>query len=447
MLYKNLPARILPLLAALIFFGCDPFYDDIVIPINSGGGLQAAPPGGYGPVLPTNIRITGGYLSAGVSEPPVRVYFTDGGVADGYIAIDAAAGSGAVMLYDDQWNDGKSGGKVFHTMVILGSGERILLSRDFHLDPSTDPVELVINALGGLEFRPYIPNPADGYKGYHPIDTAGELALIGRDAGTARGAYLLMRDLDLLGSPVPGGNTLVARPHNWAPIGDDNLIYGFPFNGTFDGGGRRLANLYINRQSMNTGLFAVNEGTVKNTRGSGFVRGVDAVGGIAGLNRGRIEGCSFGGQVEGTERVGGIAGEHQYATITACYNTGTVTATNQIAGGVVGIGNGDIAACYNVGPVYTGSYGGCVVGYNIGDIQACFWIPGGGVSGAFTTNYGTFTSSHQFSLVDWPRGDSDPELLWQIHNADGSGPGNYWKSMGTPSDYPGPTDFPKLWWE
>jgi hypothetical protein len=399
--------------AALAFWGCAR-YDDVVIPLGQGnGGAYAG--GGSGPVIQTNIVITGGYLSAGISEPPVRVFFTDGGAADGYIDTK----TGIVMLYDDQWNDGKSGGKIFHTLRIISSGSDILLSREFYTNPATDPVELVINDQGGLEFHPYIPNPNDGYKGYIPISTVGELALIGRDVGTQCGAYRLTRDLDLLGSPVSvSGNVLTPRPHNWVPI---------ELAGAFDGEGRRLENLYINRQAdTHQGLFGIVSGTVKNTRVSGSVAGYRFIGGVAGEvgNGGRIEGCSFDGAVVGYSRAGGVVGEN-YGTITACYNTGAVTSPGSNKGGVLGsLGSGTITSCY--------------------------WLTlsGGGASQG-NGSIANDPDAKPFSSSDWPSFTTD----WLAYTWTSSGDetnGKYWKSIGrwsAPPDDGSQSEFPKLYWQ
>ncbi|MDR2515807.1 MAG: hypothetical protein LBC88_00325 [Spirochaetaceae bacterium] len=473
-----------------------------------------------GPSVRSSIKISGSYIPQSGGYFPVRVYFTDGGVADGY--VDDV--NGEVRLYDDHWNDQGGAGKTYHTLKILTSNENILLSRAYDM---SDPVLLNIGADGKLQFRAAAANnPNDPGVPYIPISTVGELALIDRDMETLRGAYRLTRDLDLLGSPVSvSGNVLAPRPHNWEPIGDSAVW----FTGTFDGDGRRLANLYIDRSQDDwVGLFSFFSGTVKNTLVSGSVAGNIDVGGIAAINGGRIEGCSFDGQVAGNATVGGVAGrvgtggriegcsfdgqvtgsqivggvagvvdtggriegcsntgtvtanigygggvtgwnngaiiacsnkgavttvqraggvvDENNGTITACYNTGTVTTASE-AGGVAAYNNGTITACYNVGPVYDpAGWGGWVVSNNQGTIQACFWIPGGDASLPICDNSGT-ASSQQFSAGGWPRGDSDSEPLWQINNADGSGPGHYWKSMGTSSDSPGPDDFPCLWWE
>jgi hypothetical protein len=225
----------------------------------------------------------------------VRVYFTDGGIADGY--IDTATGT--VMLYDDHWNDGKAGGKTAHTLKILGGGQSILLSRSFSVNPATDPVELAVNAQGKLEFRAPAPNPNDSNAPYTPIDTAGELALIGRDAGTLGGAYLLMRNLDLLGVPESGASVLVPPPHNWQPLGDAAA----KFTGKFDGNGQNIEHLYINAPGGdNVGLFGYTQNAaIKDvTLVSCDVTGRDNVGGVAGhATSSIISGCAkSGGSVQ-----------------------------------------------------------------------------------------------------------------------------------------------------
>jgi hypothetical protein len=95
------------------------------------------------------------------------VYFTDGGVADGYVADM----NGVVMLYDDEWNDQGGAGKPYHTLRIISSNENILLSHAFN---GADPVLLNIGSDGKLRFRaaeannphdpgvPYIPSTRRG---------------------------------------------------------------------------------------------------------------------------------------------------------------------------------------------------------------------------------------------------------------------------------------------
>ena len=93
--------------------------------------------------------------------------------------------------------------------------------------------------------------------------------------------------------------------------------------------------------------------------------------------------------MEGKAYVGGIAGQSD-ATITACYSTGSVTATKNnttgysFAGGVVGYNNGAVLiACYATDSVSGGGdFVGGVVGSNEnGTLTACYHATGK-VSGA-----------------------------------------------------------------
>lgn len=202
---------------------------------------------------------------------------------------------------------------------------------------------------------------------------------------------------------------------NWTPIQG--------YAGTFDGGGKTITGLTINKSTMNVGLFASIEdkGTVKNLKLDKVnVTANSNVGAIAGQNRGTIENCSVSGSVtgssdnscvggivgwhydassitdchssatvEGIAYVGGIAGQNS-AIITACYSTGSVTATKNnttgysYAGGVVGLNNNAaiLNACYATGNVKgDGKYVGGVVGDNVYNaVIACYAT--GSVTGA-----------------------------------------------------------------
>ena len=229
---------------------------------------------------------------------------------------------------------------------------------------------------------------------------------------------------------------------DWTPIQG--------YAGTFDGGGKAITGLNIDQSTgSNVGLFAsiAEGGTVKNlTLDNVDITAGSNVGAIAGENRGTIENCSvsgsvtglsdnsfvggivgwhFGGiitdchssaTVEGITYVGGIAGQNQSA-ITACYSTGSVTATgNNIvsysyAGGVVGQ-NHNVAiltACYATGNVKgDGNYVGGVVGDNAyGTITACYHATGkvsgasGSTGGVAGRNYEDDYSSGILNACYW----------------------------------------------
>ena len=205
---------------------------------------------------------------------------------------------------------------------------------------------------------------------------------------------------------------------NWTPISD--------FAGTFDGNNKTITGLTINQSATdNVGLFTsiAKGGTVKNlTLDDVDITANSNVGAITGQNWGTIENCSVSGSVTGSSvnsYIGGIVGRHyggtitdchssatvegimyvggivgqSDASITACYSTGSVTATinsnfYSYAGGVVGL-NSDravLTACYATGDVKgEGNYVGGVVGDNAyGTVTACYHAKGdvSGVSGS-----------------------------------------------------------------
>ena len=219
---------------------------------------------------------------------------------------------------------------------------------------------------------------------------------------------------------------------DWMPIGNEKN----PYAGTFDGNNKTITGLTIYQTSeSNVGLFASIDkgGTVKNlTLDKVNITADYNIGAVAGENRGTIENCSVSGSVTGSSDssyvggiagwnnsgiitdchssatvkgmcfAGGIAGQNDAmlgnASITACYSTGSVTATknssnNSFAGGVVGLNsNGAVlTACYATGEVKgDGEYVGGVVGDNSGNVTACYHAAGsvtgasestGGVSG------------------------------------------------------------------
>ena len=194
---------------------------------------------------------------------------------------------------------------------------------------------------------------------------------------------------------------------NWMPIQG--------YAGTFDGNGKTITGLTINKSTMNVGLFAsiAEGGTVKNltlddvniTASSSNVgaiagenRGIiencsvsgsvtssrmssNWVGGIVGLNNGTITGCTVEGSVKAkdVDTAGGIAGWHYNGSITDCHSSATVEGLSRV-GGIAGQSNASITACSSTGDVTATknsmdySWAGGVVGEFAGRSQliACY---------------------------------------------------------------------------
>ncbi|AEF86450.1 glug [Treponema primitia ZAS-2] len=277
-----------------------------------------------------------------------------------FTAKDFAAGDPALIgEYTGTFTVEKSvDGRLIKSITPTDITDPILIGRR-----ADEQVFLNIDSEGNLQFRD--PDAA----GFVPIGSYAEFQLINTQLGPDHSddKYKQEADLDLLGG-APG----VWGGEQWDAVGFD---YDNSFTGTFDGGGKAIRNLYINKSSSVQGLFGwVGEGgTVQNVRiASGSVTSDLFVGGVAGYNEGIITDCSNSGTVTSESYyAGGVVGNNNYGSITACYNTGSVSG-NGYAGGVVGSNSGPITACYNIGPVSGNSQVGGVVGSNSGPITACY---------------------------------------------------------------------------
>ena len=182
---------------------------------------------------------------------------------------------------------------------------------------------------------------------------------------------------------------------SWVPIGNSNK----PYQGTFDGNGKTITNLYINASQVNMGLFGYTyEGTIKNLTfeyanvtntnsyagvlvGNAFwrstlqnikisntcqIKGGNYTGGIAGELDGNASNCVNYATVQGKEDVGGLFGYYSRTgnSMTACANYGNVTATSNTVGGLVGYySSGTIQDCANYGNIEGTNNVGGMAGY------------------------------------------------------------------------------------
>ncbi|WP_147346960.1 hypothetical protein [Segatella copri] len=188
---------------------------------------------------------------------------------------------------------------------------------------------------------------------------------------------------------------------SWTPIGN---FAGNKYQGTFDGNGKTISNLYIiNAASSSVGFFGYAEkGSFKNitfdnakvkstvdhytgilagfgelciienikTLANCSVEGKNGVGGIAGMASGDIGNCENHAMVNGANGVGGIVGDYRGSgkSIISCANYGVVTGTGNCVGGIAGgYGSGTIQNCANYGDIT----GADIVGNLIGDGSIC----------------------------------------------------------------------------
>ena len=194
---------------------------------------------------------------------------------------------------------------------------------------------------------------------------------------------------------------------SWVPIGNSNKLY----QGTFDGNGKTITNLYINASQVNMGLFGYTYGgTIKNLtfeyanvtntnnyagvlvgKASGGstlqnikisntcqIKGGQYTGGIAGYLDGNAYNCVNCATVQGIKYIGGLCGYYSRSrtgySMTACANYGNVTASSLGVGGLVGyFSGGTIQDCANYGDVKGTDHVAGMAGYvKNGKIQNVF---------------------------------------------------------------------------
>ena len=155
----------------------------------------------------------------------------------------------------------------------------------------------------------------------------------------------------------------------WNPIGN----IGASFTGTYNGNGKTVSGLYINRAADYQGLFGYISQAGSKVENLGVINasitGASYTGILAGAisQNSVINNCYSTGSVTGSDYIGGLVGDvFAYSQINNSYSTGTVTGTNFV-GGLVGRANthSQINNSYSTGSV-TGS---CFVGGLVGRVH------------------------------------------------------------------------------
>ena len=268
---------------------------------------------------------------------------------------------------------------------------------------------------GAWAQTPSKPSIGNGVDNPYQISTAAELAWF-RDqvnSGYTTISATLTKDIDLAEFCHAKDGTKYTKEVSWTPIGNSDNIENM-YQGTFDGNGKTIRNLYINDISefigipCKAGFFGYAEkGSIKNitfdnakvkttaddyctgilvgVAGSCIenikilancsVEGKNYVGGIAGRASGDIGNCENHAMVNGANFVGGIVGEYTYSgkSITSCANYGVITGTGSSVGGMAGyFVSGTIQNCANYGDItgifYVGNLIGCADECNLNNV-------------------------------------------------------------------------------
>jgi hypothetical protein len=303
------------------------------------------------------------------------------------------------------------------------------------------PVALIVGMVGfhgvsgGHILAPFQNSPAQNLE----ILTWYDLDAIRNNLA---GNHTLMNNLD---STTAGYEELASETANggkgWQPIGfvehifwDDPCGGGgsrenwYGLNGTFDGQGYEIRDLFINRPfEWDVGLFgAVNEGgVIKDISAVNVtVVGENHVAGLVGENRGTVSNSYSSGNVDGYQGVGGLVGVN-HGTVSNSYSTCNVIGSGAI-GGLVGSNGFTVSNSYSTGDVTGSSQVGGLVGENHGTVSNSFWDIE--TSGQATSDGGTGKTTAEmkymatFSEATWEivavadPGTRKPSYIWNIVN-------------------------------
>ena len=168
-----------------------------------------------------------------------------------------------------------------------------------------------------------------------PISSVAGLQQISANPASS---YFLTQDIDASETRAPAEK---ASGPGFLPL----CSAANPFTGTLDGNGHRIANLYIDRPSMNqVGLFSYigAGGEVHDLGLEGVtITGGNQTGGLSGVNAGRVRQCYVRGTIVGANSVGGLVGENQ-GSVNESYAAASLTGAT--TGGLIGVDNGGVVS-------------------------------------------------------------------------------------------------------
>ena len=284
----------------------------------------------------------------------------------------------------------------------------------------------------------------------YQIGSGAELAWLADKVNNASGVtklYVeLTDDIDLGGQP-------------WTPIGKFGFSSGDrSFSGSFRGNGHTVKGLNVSAEYA--GLFgSINDAEITGVVVQGTVASTNTNNGDAGGIVGRAIGttnkiinCGNEAAVSGGCNVGGILGKNHNSsstvTISDCYNTGSITASERAAGIVASNNNRvKITNCYNAGEITSNNYAAGVLAGSNSTISACYnagKVKGrnGSTTGVITTNkYDTLPACYYLegsaaadALTNGATAMSDAAMRMELLDKLGA---DNWKTVrGVNSGYP-----------
>ena len=311
---------------------------------------------------------------------------------------------------------GSGNGKDFKITYDVKKGTTYYIgAREYDGDAIVGEVTLYVNLISnqpptgvtgnGTEAEPFILKTADHLAWFRDYVNVGKVSACAKIADE-------VEVIDMSSVCHEADAEKQVAELSWTPIGSKK------YQGTFDGNGKTIRNLFISSTSNEIGFFGyVADCRIKNitfdnakVKGNdncstgilaGYVRscvienikttencsveGQYETGGIAGGANGNISNCENHAIVKGLHSVGGIVGIcfDSENSITSCANYGAITGTEDFVGGIIGyFGEGSLQNSANYGNITGDARVGNLIGYaNICNINNVLGI------GNITANY------------------------------------------------------------
>ncbi len=176
--------------------------------------------------------------------------------------------------------------------------------------------------------------------------------------------FILMNDIDLDAWITANNPT-----EGWIPIGQSSATGLSSFRGHFHGNYKTISNIWIDRTTYQTGLFAsANMGSIENltvkVKEGKSVKAGNYTGILVGDCRSRITNCHVYGTVEGGSNIGGLAG-YANAMVKDCSADCIINKINwgDSCGGLIGGLRGNVENCTSAGEINSdGNYVGGLIG-------------------------------------------------------------------------------------
>ncbi len=205
--------------------------------------------------------------------------------------------------------------------------------------------------------------------------------------------------------------------------------------GSFDGNGHTISHLAIEGGGylglfgdLRSGAKVLNLGIANVS----ITASDDYAGGCVGVNGGTLTGCYSTGVVSGREDAGGLVGDN-WGIVVQCYSICEVSGGYGIGGLMGENSSGTVSNCYSAGPVHGLGQNTGLLAYNLGTVTSCFWdietsgqAESAGGAGKATTEMQT---ANTFLDAGWDfvgETSNGAEDIWWIDEG---------------------KSYPRLWWE